>query len=196
MSTSAALNNCIARWDGTQWHTLGSGNIIVNRIRAIAINGSDVYIGGDFYLFTGTGMKSRLARWDGSQWHAVGGENAINSDVYALAASGSDVYVGGDFVDVGGAPYVDRLARWDGAQWQALGSSGTPDGAIGNSVYNIAISGGDVYVGGEFANAGGVSNTGRIARWDGSQWHALGGGIDNGAVYTVAISGTDVYLDC
>jgi len=185
--------NRIARWDGTQWHALGSGTSIFNWIQAIAVSGSNVYIGGNFYLFAEGGMKSYLARWDGTQWHALGGEGAINRPVYALAISGSNVYVGGDFVDAGGAPYADRLARWDGAQWQALGS-GAPDGAIGNPVNAIAMSGSDVYVGGEFANAGVVSDTRRIARWDGSQWHALGSGIDNGTVNAIAISGSDVYV--
>jgi len=51
---------------------------------------------------------------------------------------------------------------------------------------------GDVYVGGEFTTAGGVSAN-RIAKWDGSTWSALGSGVDN-TVYAIAISGSDVYV--
>ena len=45
------------------------------------------------------------------------------------------------------------------------------------SVRSIAVMGKDVYVGGRFASAGGVAVSG-IARWDGSTWSNVGGGID------------------
>jgi hypothetical protein len=41
------------------------------------------------------------------------------------------------------------------------------------------VSGSDVYVGGVFTDAGGNPNADRIARWDGSAWQALGGGLNN-----------------
>lgn len=52
---------------------------------------------------------------------------------------------------------------------------------------------GDLYIGGTFTRVGGkVVN--RIARWDGTEWHALGGGIPAGAVYAIAIDGNNVYV--
>lgn len=59
-------------------------------------------------------------------------------------------------------------------------------------VYAIAVSGSDVYAGGVFVEAGGVPAN-RIARWDGSSWHALGSGV-NGRVNAIAVSGSDVYV--
>ncbi|MCB0550270.1 MAG: BspA family leucine-rich repeat surface protein [Lewinellaceae bacterium] len=56
----------------------------------------------------------------------------------------------------------------------------------------IAVSGNDVYVGGEFSMAGGVSAR-CIARWDGSSWNALGSGL-NSAVRAIAVSGSDVFV--
>ncbi len=56
----------------------------------------------------------------------------------------------------------------------------------------IAVSGTDVYVGGDFTTVGALSAS-RIAKWDGSQWFALGGGVSGGSVYGIAINGTDVY---
>ena len=43
------------------------------------------------------------------------------------------------------------------------------------SVYALAVSGMDVYAGGDFTTAGGVSAS-RIAKWDGTSWSALGHG--------------------
>jgi len=50
----------------------------------------------------------------------------------------------------------------------------------------------NVYVGGAFGNAGGVS-VNNIAKWDGSSWSALGAGVNN-SVYAMAVSGTNLYV--
>ncbi|HRY61589.1 MAG TPA: FlgD immunoglobulin-like domain containing protein, partial [Candidatus Fermentibacter sp.] len=55
----------------------------------------------------------------------------------------------------------------------------------------IAVSGSDLYVGGEFTQAGGIPAN-HFARWDGSSWSALGGGV-NDFVYAIVVSGSDVY---
>src|SRR5205823_2902182 len=72
---------------------------------------------------------------------------AVNGDVYAIAISGSDVYLGGSFT-IAGRVFVNHIARWDGSQWSALGS-----GVTGGNVSAMAISGNDVYVGGYFTTA-------------------------------------------
>ncbi|MBO9343656.1 MAG: hypothetical protein J7454_17015, partial [Roseiflexus sp.] len=53
----------------------------------------------------------------------------------------------------------------------------------------------DVYVGGRFTNAGGVSGANNLARWNGVTWSTVGGAnAINGPVYAIAISGNDVYI--
>src|SRR5689334_24518190 len=47
-----------------------------------------------------------------------------------------------------------------------------------SSANALLVSGSDLYVGGGFTNAGGVPAS-HIAKWDGSNWSALGGGLDN-----------------
>lgn len=76
-------------------------------------------------------------------------------------------------------------------QWRNLGDAPAP--AISSSVLAIAVSGNDVYVGGDFTDAGGVPEADYIARWDGTRWHALGGGL-NGSVTAIAISETNIYV--
>ncbi|MCS7062410.1 MAG: hypothetical protein RMN25_14795, partial [Anaerolineae bacterium] len=44
---------------------------------------------------------------------------------------------------------ADYIARWDGAQWHPLG------GGLNSTVLALAVSGGQVYVGGWFTDAGG-----------------------------------------
>jgi len=71
-------------------------------------------------------------------------------------------------------------------EWEPL-STGT-----NNTVWTIACSGGNVYVGGDFTNAGGVAAN-YIAKWNGNSWSAMGIGTNN-SVYAIACSGDDVYV--
>ena len=137
--------------EGT-WYSLGSG--VNDNVYAIAVSGSDVYVGG---LFTQAGGVSvnRIACWNGSSWSALG--SGVNNLVRVIAMSGSDVYAGGSFTQVGGVT-VSRIACWNGSSWSALGSG------VNGTVRAIAVSCSDVYVGGLFTQAGGVT-VNNIARW-------------------------------
>src|SRR3954451_17959999 len=122
-----------------------------NYVYAIAISGSDVYVGGRFTTAGGVAANS-IARWDGSNWSALG--SGVDVQVEALAVSGSDVYAGGLFFSAGGVA-ANNIAKWDGSSWSPLGS-GVGNGTCCSHVYAIAISGSDVYVGGRFTRAGGL----------------------------------------
>ena len=77
---------------------MGSG--VDSEVRALAVSGSDLYVGGGFHLAGGSGA-SQIAKWNGSAWSALG--SGLNSVVYALAVSGTDLlYVGGNFTTAGG----------------------------------------------------------------------------------------------
>ncbi len=62
---------------------------------------------------------------------------------------------------------------------------------LDGTVWSVGASGTDVYVGGGFTRPGGVAAS-NIAKWDGSNWAALGSGV-NGTVRALAISGTDIF---
>jgi len=59
------------------------------------------------------------------------------------------------------------------------------------AVSALAVSGGDIYAGGSFTNAGG-SAANYIAKWDGNNWATLGSGM-NSTVQALAILGGDLY---
>lgn len=56
----------------------------------------------------------------------------------------------------------------------------------------MAVIGQDLYVGGSFEKAGGLTVNG-LARWDGTNWHAVGGGV-HGTVHALAVAGTNLYV--
>ena len=64
-------------------------------------------------------------------------------------------------------------------------------GAMSGPVNALVVSGLDLYAGGEFTTAGGVSAA-KIAKWNGSSWSALGSGVED-TVFALAASGTDLY---
>ena len=85
--------------------------------------------------------------------------------------------------------------------WTALGSYGgnLGGGVLNGHVYAIAVSGSTVYVGGNFVNAAGNAAADFVARWDGTNWSALGSngsgdGALNGPVYSLLVSGSNLYV--
>jgi hypothetical protein len=174
------------------YYTPQPGN---SSVFAIAVSGTNVYVGGDFDR-AGNVAASHIAKWDSvaHRWSALG--SGVNNRVLAIAASGDDVYVGGNFSRAGGIS-TGRVAHWDEATrtWSALGDElGHTSAAPEVSAIAIAANG-DVYVGGYFETAGGVT-VNNIARWDGSAWHALSSGTGGTFhdVLAIAISGDDVYI--
>ncbi|MEY2410612.1 MAG: trimeric autotransporter adhesin, partial [Verrucomicrobiota bacterium] len=196
------IANNVAKWDGSSWSPLGSGIGNVGQsseVHALAVSGSDLYVGG-YFTTAGGSAATNIAKWNGGSWSALGsgmGGGLYWPIVSALAVSGSDLYVGGRFTRAGGSA-AKSIAKWDGSSWSALGS-GMDGGPYYAGVYALAVSGSDLYVGGNFTTAGG-SAAKSIAKWDGSGWSALGSGIagtDNrGQSYDVsalAVSGSDLY---
>ena len=78
-------------------------------VNAIAVSGTDLYVGGAFTDAGGAPNADYIARWDGSAWQALGG--GLNRSVFAIVVSGTDLYVGGAFTDAGGNPNADGIGR-------------------------------------------------------------------------------------
>jgi hypothetical protein len=175
----------------------------INAILAADLDGlpgTEVYVGG---VFTTIGQEDPplefhfgIARWDGTQWNRMlhgldryegpfDEQQARVKDIVLFDdGSGPALYIGGDFNlafhgDQGNGPtgnsiFVGNIVRWDGSSWSALG------GGLGDfgSVNALAVindgSGKALYAAGDIrTNVNAPFNS--IARWDGTNWSAVGG---------------------
>ena len=142
---------------------------------ALVGRGTDLFVGGDFTLAGGC-PASGIARWDGSNWFSLG--DGVSGSVYSLAFLETNLYVGGLFNSAGGIP-ATNIAMWDGHAWHSLnGGTGPSANSLDGVEYVSALlsNGNCIYAGGHFEMMGGVQAT-NIAKWDGTNWSALGSGV-------------------
>jgi hypothetical protein len=160
--------NNIARWDGTSWSPLGSG--LNGFVDAMTVYNGELIAAGSF-TETGSGTTvNRIARWNGTSWLPLGSPAGLNGAVNEVIVYDGELIAVGDFSTAGAVP-ANRIARWDGSQWLALEPIGLSATGLG-----LAVLGGDLYVSGNFTLAGGVPQSRGVARWDGANWHPVGGG--------------------
>ena len=135
--------------------------------------------------------------WDHLGDGGTSGSDSLNLVASALTVTPGALYVGGEFTDAGGIPEGDRIATWNGSSWNAVSS---PASQISNGrVFDIAVSGGKVYAGGSFTNAGGDDNADFLAVWDGVNWKPFctptgPGPAFDGNVTSLEIVGPTLYV--
>ncbi len=142
--------NGLMIWRGNYWDWTVTGP---GPIKALAEKNGTVYIGGQFsngiaYSYNGSTIYYNLG--------------SVNSTVYSIAVSkdNDDIYIGGNFTTAGNTA-ANRVAKWNSntEEWEAL------DNGVNNDVlalgYMSVPSGAygypDLYVGGKFTEASGVS---------------------------------------
>ena len=184
--------NSIARWDGTQWHSLNNGALvddeILARVYSLIISNNKLYAGGNFNSVGDVGAH-HIATWDGNAWSLIGG---TDGPVYALAArSDGGVYLGGDF-DASGGVFSFNIAQYGDPGWRAFGQGVANETIVGTVHAMARDSQNRLFVGGFIRRVGGMPVS-HIAMWDGDVWHALGAGV-NDRVRAIAIDGDKVYV--
>jgi hypothetical protein len=183
----------LARWNGAGWSAVGSGLGASGPCHALASfddgsgNGTELWVGGAFAAMHEIGADG-IAAWNGSQWRSTAGDALLRNalapasgfTVEALehwtppGAARPWVFAAGDFQSAGGAP-IESIAAYDGASWSPLGAGVDGGVSVMLGAADLVSATSSLYVGGDLLSAGGGAVS-RLARWDGANWHDVGGG--------------------
>jgi hypothetical protein len=90
---------------------------------------------------------------------------------------GRGLFVGGRFTFVGTSTPAMNVAMWNNGTWSALGAGVGSNSGWDRVDCSVLMPNGDVVVAGTFQSASGVGVY-NIARWDWTNWHPLGEGLD------------------
>ena len=160
-----------------------------DRVLALAVSGSTIYVGGSF---TGVGGQTRnnIAALDANTGLATAWNPDPDGFVFALAQGGATVYAGGNFRTIGGQERFG-MAALDPTSGLATPWNPKADGAVNA----FAVSGNTIFAGGDFNSLGGQARdglaaldirTGRVTAWAPSSNHFL--------FTALAVSGSNVYV--
>ncbi len=191
----------IARWDGTNWASLGglqaTQGSTAGRSLRVHDDGSGpaLYVAGAFDVVNGVPWSSPgVARRRAGAWTTVGRgftRESLPLDVRHLAVL--DVGAGPRLAAVGRFDSCDGWYRpsgpmtWDGAAWSPIERRDDVGGDVSAlAELDLAPFGRSLWVGTSYLGVGGVQNGTGVARWDGASWHAVGQGFD-GSVHAFAI---------
>jgi hypothetical protein len=194
MKNLARLNLSDYTWEQVP----GIDEYTTNFIRCVAEDSDgNLYFGGDFSTIGGT-PAHRVAKFNPStgEWSAlrdidfyIEGEQygPVSGGVYAIEVINNYVYIGGGIFNSDSTElrYIRRF-NLTSNKWENV-----PGGVNADVNAFEKDASGNLYVGGEFTQAGNITAN-YIAKWDGTNWSALGSGTDD-YVLAIECSGTNVY---
>lgn len=160
-------------------------------------------VGGNFTSAGGNVNYNNIAAWDGTNWSNLGStglntpnlldaaanlskcsyynENSIGPWVGAMLVYNNELYAAGSFTRADGLP-VNNIAKWNGSAWSDVGggvqiSNPNPTLQLKPYIHGMIVYQNELYVTGAFNQAGATTAL-NIAKWNGANWSAVGGGLD------------------
>jgi hypothetical protein len=163
------FSSTISKWNGSSWINFGSvGGFTDGFTQFEVTNSGGVYVTGIFSQIEGV-QAANIAYFNGTVWSPL--QNGIGTGEHCKMNldSAGNLYVASQSTINGQSA---SLAKWNGSSWQILSTE-----SINNYIRGMAIGdNGDVYIGGAFTQIG-VSSHNFIAKYSGSSWTGLCGGM-------------------
>ncbi len=174
----------VAKWDGQNWDSLGSGireSFIwdqIQNVKDVIRFQNDIYIAGAFYKCGGKDITA-IARWNGTEWFEVGGGLTDTSElgfsqwatVFDMEVYNNELYIIGNFKTAGGIT-TNSVAKFDGQNWTDL-SQGIINPYPVNTYLSLMFYNNDLYL-------AGIGSIGLLKRV-GNTWQKIGAGVKGDA---------------
>lgn len=146
--SSNLSTNCIARWNGTQWDSVGSG--MNSDVRALLVDSANdvLYAAGGFTSIGNTICRG-VAVWNDTIWKPVGSGLDTLWGTMCLAMFNGELYAGG--ANVGTTTTGDTLHniyKFNGIKWVEV------SGGANNTVTAMMTYQSNLYVAGYFSQVG------------------------------------------
>ena len=185
----------LARWDGSSWSSVGGGlDGNVTTLTTFDDGGGPALYAGGWFTSAGGVSAQRIARWSGTAWSGLGGGTTllVSHLVGFDDGSGPKLYIDARQPSpIGGYGY---LLTWDGTNWGSIAAfGGVPNASAWSLVVHDDGSGAALYVGGSFGaiedplTGSLILGAPGVARWDGTSWSGLAGGLADGIVAALAV---------
>jgi len=165
----------IARWNGSQWTSLGLGATNAqpgDAVKSLRVHNGQLIAAGKFGQMDGQSMGN-VAAWNGFFWSSLGSGITYNNfnSASRLELFNGDLVVVGQFSAVGGvlAPYA---ARWNGVAWGPFLEG------INGRVRAFLNTGTTLYAGGDLDFSWSGASFNHLVGWNGSTFldNLAGGG--------------------
>jgi trimeric autotransporter adhesin len=173
--------NHIGVYDGTVWSALGDGlsgsnpEFSYSYSAVECLPDGSIVAGGSFDRADGTDVTSIAQYSAGSGWAALGNFDAT---VSVLTWYDGTLYAGGTFRNVDENP-ITGIAAWDGTEWTGLGAGVQTQFEFSPAhVTGISVKENGVFAAGYMERSGETAFS-HVAWFDGTEWHDLGGGVND-----------------
>lgn len=142
----------------------------------LVLANGDLVVSGSFGTIGGIAAPG-FARYRGGVWTAIGVAPASpGSASRLLEMPNGDLVAAGEFTSIAGV-LANRIARWNGAAWSAM------DVGFSNSVWALAVRpNGELFAAGPLGSSTGNNTMLGVARWTGTGWVTVGGGLPYSSV--------------
>ena len=166
-------------WNGAGWSPLDDEDWEGTTYSLVVGVDGIIYAGGEYQKSDGV-AEANVLQWNGSTWTPLEGLGSLPVTAMVWGPDGF-LYAGGAF---------EGVWYWDGQDWVRLGEKGSQP----HDIYALASDGTTLLAGGSFFLTGATGESRNLARWTGSQWKGVAGGIDGTAVRALDLSESDVYV--
>ena len=176
--------NGIAKWDGEQYHPLGTGHdncdsFTCPSFYSIIRYKDEIYVSNFGYSIGGVPIKG-IAKWDGVKWDSVGsGIRDFDGDagiVWGQLVYNDELYIYGRF-PLAGSVISHAIVKWNDEDYIPLDFPYSSPLTNYPQIVGATIFEGQLYVGGQFATGPNVADQLDVARYDWENWYPVGGGI-------------------